>query len=266
MLDGHAHGAQRPMQPARERGHPARAAAPRARCRPPPGPAPAGGWNPAPPPGGGRLGGGQHAANGFHLSRPCGSAAQRRNAHTVVPGRAAPSQTLPRVGAWGNPVSPCPCGAGAWEHPVSPHPLREPMFTVAVHAAPPHNAAMNIRLFLGGLRPPTPSRGWGHGETRCPHFPAGRGRGETRVPHTPLREPMFTVAVHAARAAQRRNEHKFVLGRALPSQTLPAGRGRGETRFPHTPLRGATPHITGIRLFLGGLRPPRPSRELSVLT
>ncbi len=43
-----------------------------------------------------------------HVSRPCGCAAQRRNEPTVVPGRAAPSQTLPRVGAWGNPVSPCP--------------------------------------------------------------------------------------------------------------------------------------------------------------
>jgi len=57
-----------------------------------------------------------------HLSRPCGCAAQPRNEHTVVPGRAQPSQTLPRVGAWGNPVSPFPCGAGAWGNPVSPHP------------------------------------------------------------------------------------------------------------------------------------------------
>ena len=57
-----------------------------------------------------------------HGSRPCGSAAQRRNEHTVVPGRAAPSHTLPRVGAWGNPVSPFPCGAGAWGNPGSPHP------------------------------------------------------------------------------------------------------------------------------------------------
>gem|GEM_PF-1454819 len=51
--------------------------------------------------------------------------AQRRNEHTIVPGRAAPAQTLPPVGAWGNPVSPCPCGAGAWGNPVSPHPLRK---------------------------------------------------------------------------------------------------------------------------------------------
>ena len=41
----------------------------------------------------------------------------------------------------------------------------QPMFTVAVHAAAPHTAAMNIRLFLGGLRPPKPSRGRGYGGT-----------------------------------------------------------------------------------------------------
>jgi len=134
-----------------------------------PDPPPAGGGNPAPPPSGGRLGEGQNPAHDghlsrpcgsaahrrdekrfflgglrppkpsqgpgpgcaglrpasagvwgnpvspypssrayVHLSRPCGSAAQRRNAHTVVPGRASPSQTLPRVGEWGNPVSPFP--------------------------------------------------------------------------------------------------------------------------------------------------------------
>jgi len=60
------------------------------------------------PPSGGRLGGGLNPAHDGHRSRPCGSAAPRRNEHTVVPGRAAPSQTLPRVGAWGNPGSPCP--------------------------------------------------------------------------------------------------------------------------------------------------------------
>jgi len=59
------------------------------------------------------------------------------------------------------------------------------MVTSAVHADPPHNAAMNIKLFLGGLRPPTPSRRQGHGETGFPHAPTGRGRGETRFPHTP---------------------------------------------------------------------------------
>jgi len=62
------------------------------------------------------------------------------------------------------------------------------MFTLAVHAAAPHNAAMNLQLFLGGLRPPRPSRGWGHGETR--------------FPHAPLREPMFTLDIHG-RGPQR---------------------------------------------------------------
>jgi|GEM_PF-974823 len=38
-----------------------------------------------------------------------------------------------------------------------------PIFMSAVHAAPPHHAAMNIRLFLGGLRPPKPSQGPGPG-------------------------------------------------------------------------------------------------------
>ena len=38
-----------------------------------------------------------------------------------------------------------------------------PMVTSAVHAAAPHNAAMNISLFLGGLRPPKPSQGAGPG-------------------------------------------------------------------------------------------------------
>jgi len=118
------------MKTDRERGRDARAMAPRARCRPPPGPSPAGGGNPAPPPSGGRLGGGLNAVNDGHLSRPCGCAAPRRDEHPVVPGRAAPSQTLPRVGTWGNRVSPCPCGAGGWGNRVSPPPLREPMFTL----------------------------------------------------------------------------------------------------------------------------------------
>ena len=64
-----------------------------------------------------------------HRSPPCGSAAQRRNEHKVILGRAAPSQTLPRVGVWGNLVSPYPsprayfhishpCGCAA-QHPMN---------------------------------------------------------------------------------------------------------------------------------------------------
>ena len=80
-----------------------------------------------PPAGGGWEGGcgatwGLALAAYFHVSRPCGFAAQRRNENKFVLGRAAPSQTLPRAGVWGNPVSPFPCGAGAWGNQVSPHP------------------------------------------------------------------------------------------------------------------------------------------------
>ena len=50
----------------------------------------------------------------------------------ILPGRAAPSQTLPPGGGWGNPVSPDPCAraapsqtlppGGGWGNPVSPSP------------------------------------------------------------------------------------------------------------------------------------------------
>jgi len=83
-----------------------------------------------------------------------------------------PSQTLPPGGGWGNPVSPSPCGAGRGETRFPHTPRRGLMFTLAVYAAAPHTAAMKKRLFLGGLRPPRPSRGWGNGKTGFPHSPA----------------------------------------------------------------------------------------------
>jgi hypothetical protein len=73
-----------------------------------PAPSPTGGGHPAPPPSGGRLGGGLNAANDGHRSRPCGSRRTPTGCKKVLPGRAQPSHTLPRVGAWGNPVSPPP--------------------------------------------------------------------------------------------------------------------------------------------------------------
>jgi len=51
-------------------------------------------------------------------------------------------------------------------------------------ASGPHPQGNN-RVLLGGLRPPRPSRGWGHGETGLPHAPAPQGDGATRFPHTP---------------------------------------------------------------------------------
>ena len=108
-------------------------------------------------------------------------------------------------GAFASPHPPVPArdGQAAWRNPHGPPaagghqlveglrpstpPRRKATAYLLLSYQPSmrfaHNAAMNIRLFLGGLRPPKPSRGWGHGETRFPHAPAGRGRGETRFPH-----------------------------------------------------------------------------------
>ena len=160
-----------------------------------------------------------------------------------------------------------------------PHPPASQVWTVTryvpVHTSRPCGCAAprrdDHRVFLGGLRPPTPSRRWGHGETRCPHSPAGRGRGETRFPHTPRRGRMFTLAVHAAVPHNAViNLRLFLGGLRLPKPSR--GWGNGETRFPHSPRRGrmftlavhaAAPHkaVINIRLFLGGLRPSTPSRR-----
>ncbi len=86
---------------------------------------PTGGGHPAPPPSGGRLGGGPHAAHDGHLSRPCDSAAQRRDEHTVVPGRALPSHTLPPGGGDGEtrfPHSSAGRGRGETRFPHPPAP------------------------------------------------------------------------------------------------------------------------------------------------
>jgi len=109
-------------------------------------------------------------------------------------------------------------------------PRSRPIFTVAVHAAPPHTDGMKKGSSCEGAALPDPPTGRGYGETRFPRTPARglrpprpsgrRGYGETRFPRTPARG----------------------LRPPRPSR----GRGRGETRFPRTPARG--------------LRPPRPSR------
>ena len=121
-----------------------------------------------------------------HLSRPYGSAAPRRDEHRLG-ARAA----RPRRGSAGKVTAPLPSPPPAGGRESGSSPQRgevrrggqrrmrvgeQPMFTVAVHAALPHHAAMNIRLFLGGRSPPKPSRGWGHGETRFPHTSADAGR------------------------------------------------------------------------------------------
>ncbi len=109
---------------------------------------------------------------------------------------------------------------GVWGTEGSPHPwpVGGPLFCPAVHAAAPHNAAMNISLFLGGRSPPKPSRGVGGGGNPVSASPCvrarpsrGRGRGATRFPHTPLREPMFTLGNMLAKRPfpERRGSARF---------------------------------------------------------
>jgi len=110
-------------------------------------------------------------------------AAQSRNEHTFVLGRAAPSQTLPRAEVWGNPVSPYPCGAGAW--------VRGPPARIrnGIKKIVPGRAAPSQTLPPGGgmEKPgfPTPLR------TGCalPNPPAGGGVGKPGFP-TPLFESL----------------------------------------------------------------------------
>mgnify|MGYP000514369755 CR=1 FL=1 len=86
--------------------------------------------------------------------------------------------TFPRVGLWGNPVSPDPCaraapslsrgwGSGETRFPQTPaHGLRPhlpPGGALGKHPVSPDPCARAA---------PSPSRGWGSGETRFPQTPA----------------------------------------------------------------------------------------------
>ena len=218
---------------------------------------------------------------------PCGSAAQRRNEHTVVPGRAVPSHTLPQAGEWGTQVSPSPCvrarrgqsaarrtphlpiplpagqalpRAGAWGNPVSPHPAprayvhvrarfrgyyynardggKRVSDTPACWLALRHWKALYPTTLAPGRK-----RRLDPGGLRPLRPSRGWGHGETRFPHIPAgrgrgetrfpHTPLY-VSPPCGSAAHRRNEHRLFLGGLRPSKPS-RGRGRGETRFPHTP-------------------------------
>ncbi len=75
--------------------------------------------------------------------------AHRRDDHGVSLGGPPPPWPSPAGG--GNRTPPRREGIGETWFPR--------MFTSDSHAAAPHNARMKILLFLGGLRPPKPSRG-----------------------------------------------------------------------------------------------------------
>ncbi len=105
------------------------------------------------------------------------------------------------------------------------------MFTSVIHAAAPHNARMNIVLFLGGLRPPKPSP------------LAGYFLGGLRPPKPSRGRAMFTSVIHAAAPHDARmNIVLFLGGRSPPKPS---------------PLAG---------YFLEGLRPPKPSRGRAMFT
>jgi len=124
----------------------------------------------------------------------------------------------------------------------------QPMFTVAVHAAPPHNAAMKKGCSWEGCALPDP--------------PAGGGTGKPGFPIPLLQQPMFTLAIHAAAPhTNRMKRGSSWEGCALPHppagggmgkpgfpiprlRAKPSrGQGRGETWFPHTPAPPVYFHV-----------------------
>ena len=107
--------------------------------------------------------------------------------------RATPAPTLPPGGGWGNPGFPSPLRTGC----TRPH-------------------------------PPT---GWGRGGNPVSPFPCEAGAwGNPGFPTPLLRGTIFTLAIHAARAAPRRDENNSWEGYALPHP--PAGGGLGNPGFP----------------------------------
>ena len=139
----------------------------------------------------------------YHTSRLCGSAAYEQDEKRFFLGGRSPPR--PSRG-WGHretgfPHTPAGRGRGETRFPHAP--LREPRFTSAVHAAPPHTDGMKKGSSWEGVALPNPPRGRGLGARASGTRP--RGRGETRFPRTPLREPMFTLAVHAIRAHRPMN-------------------------------------------------------------
>jgi len=189
-----------------------------------------------------------------HVRRSC---AWRTTPRCTCPGSAGvpPASRLRGHGDRPFPAPP-PLGAGTrllppagggWEGGCT----RRTMVTAALHAAPPHNAAMNIRLFLGGLCPPKPSRGGGG--MGKPGFPMPLRAGVWGNPVSPHPSPRAYVHVRRgapreppggrSRGRRRRGGETPPLRRPASRQGLrppdpPTGWGHGETRFPHAPAGG----------------------------
>jgi len=144
--------------------------------------------------------------------------------------RAAPRKPSHGVGAWGNPVSPCPLRegqalprVGAWGKPVSPYP--------SPGAAPsqtlPPRGGMGKPGFpippARGLRPANPLRGRGVGK---PGFP------------TPLLE--CQTLPRAGVWGNPVSLYPLREGQALSNP--PTGWGHGETQVSPCPCARAVPH------------------------
>ena len=126
------------------------------------------------------------------INRACSSATHRQDEHTIVPGRASPSQTLPRAGGWGNPVSPSPC----------------------VRARPPRGRGTGVGVGVLIGRPQQAPRGRGYGGTWFPHGHVRRS--------CAWRTPS---AAHGPGAPAGRPRHGSAGTMTAPSLTLPR-RGR----------------------------------------
>jgi|GEM_PF-553227 len=140
---------------------------------------------------------------------------------TISPACAYLTGLVPRRGVWGNQVSPHPCPWGTCftylrergqlargDATRAGGPRSQARWVaLAMHAAPPHNAAMNLRLFLGGLRPPKPSHevgGWGNPVSPSPRSRAApspaRGRiASALLDHHPFRPQHLPQRLEQAR-------------------------------------------------------------------
>ena len=121
----------------------------------------------------------------YHTSRLCGSAAYEQDEKRFFLGGRSPPR--PSRG-WGHretgfPHTPAGRGRGDTRCPHAP--LREPRFTSAVHAAPPHTDGMKKGSSWEGVALPNPPRGRGLGARASGPHP--QGDGETRFPHPPAR-------------------------------------------------------------------------------
>jgi len=134
-----------------------------------------------------------------------------------------------------------PPAGGGWEGGST----RRTMVTAAIHAAPPHNAAMNIRFFVGGRSPPTPSHrvgGWGNrvSPSSCARAAPSRGPG----PGCAGRRPASAMG------------YKGSPGKALLAHTLPPGGGMGKPGFPIPLRKGCARPCPPRRVIPGGIGNP----------